>query len=236
VPVRAAGLTLLAFTLVAAGPVASETAPPAATPAASERRLYEATSRRTFEDVAHWVAVFDDPTRDAWQKPAEVVAALALAPGMWVADLGAGTGYFSRHLAAAVGPAGAVFAVETEPNLVRHLRERAEKERTPNVIPLLASFANPRLPPAALDLVLIVDTFHHIDARLDYFRNLRGVLKPAGRIAIIDWHEHDLPVGPERDHKLPHAQVVEEMRAAGFTLVEEPAVLPYQYFLIFRPG
>jgi predicted methyltransferase len=196
---------------------------------------YEATSHRSFADVEQWKARFDDPARDAWQKPAEVVAALGLRPGMSVADLGAGTGYFSRYLSATVGDAGTVLAVDTEPNLVTYLRERAEKETTANVIPVLASFDNPRLPAAGVDLVLIVDTFHHVDDRLGYLRRLRRALRPGGRIAIIDWHKRELPVGPPLDHKLAREQVIEEMTAAGYRLVGEPGFLPYQYMLIFAP-
>jgi len=205
-----------------------------ATPVPEARGPYQATSRRSFEDVEQWKRVFDDPARDAWQKPREVVRALGLRPGMWVADLGAGTGYFSGYLSAAVGPTGAVLAVDTEPNLVSHLRERAGKEALENVTPILASPDNPRLPPGATDLVLVVDTFHHIDDRLAYFRRLARCLKPGGRIAIIDWLEGDLPVGPPPDHKLSREQVIEEMRAAGYVLAEEPDILPYQYLLVFK--
>jgi predicted methyltransferase len=194
---------------------------------------FEATSRHPFDDVKQWSAVFDDPARDAWQKPKELVAALGIRAGMTVADLGAGTGYFSRHLAGAVGERGTVFAVDTEPNLVAHLRERAEQEHTANVTPLLASFDDSRLPRAAVDLVLIVDTFHHLDHRLDYLRRLRRVLKPSGRVAIVDWQAQPLPVGPPPEHKLPREQVVREMQAAGYRLTAEPGILPYQYVLVF---
>ena len=157
-------------------------------PAATNGALFEATpgSRHDFADVEHWRRVFDDPARDAWQKPRELVAALGLRPGMWVADLGAGTGYFSRYLDAVVGPTGVVFAVDTEPNLVAHLRARAEQERTASIIPILASLDDPRFPPHALDLVLIVDTYHHLDHRLAYLRRLGGTLKAGGRVAIVD--------------------------------------------------
>jgi protein-L-isoaspartate O-methyltransferase len=114
--------------------LASGCAPRAETPRPSD----DATSRHDFADVRYWSSVFDDPARDAWQKPDELVAALAIARGSAVADLGAGTGYLSRRLATAVGPQGTVFAVETEPNLVAHLRRRAEREKTPNVVPVLA--------------------------------------------------------------------------------------------------
>jgi ubiquinone/menaquinone biosynthesis C-methylase UbiE len=197
---------------------------------------HDATARHSFEDVERWVSVFDDPARDAWQKPAGVVEALLLRPGMCVADLGAGTGYFSGYLAAAVGEAGTVFAVDTEPGLVAHLRERAEHEHTPRVVPILASADNPRLPVGAVDVVLIVDTVHHIDDRINYLQRLRLVLKPGGRIVVIDFKTQDIPVGPPLEHKLAREQIVEEFGSAGYRLVSEPDILPYQYFLIFQPS
>jgi ubiquinone/menaquinone biosynthesis C-methylase UbiE len=200
---------------------------------AATPRPFAATSDQTFGDVAHWQKVFDAPARDGWQRPAEVVQALRLKEGMAVADLGAGTGYFMPYLAAAVGEPGTVFAVEPEPKLVVHLRERAEKSGAANVVPILGSFDNPRLPFRGIDLVLIVDTFHHIDERLDYMRRLRHVLRDGGRIAIIDWFKRPLPEGPPPDHKIDRGQVVAEMEAAGYRLVEEPEILEYQYFLIF---
>lgn len=208
---------------------------PAETPTAGkERRLYEATSRRSFADVDYWKPVFEDPARDKWQMPVEVVAALKLARGSCVADLGAGTGYFLPYLSKAVGASGCVLALEPEPNLVVHIRERAEKEGWSNVTPILASFDDPRLPNASVDLVLIVDTFHHLDDRLAYLQRLRRALEPEGRVAIIDWFKRPLPEGPPPDHKLARGQVVREMAAAGYQLSEEPKILPYQYFLIFR--
>src|SRR5947199_126738 len=175
----------------------------------------DATSHRSFADVEQWVAVFDDPARDAYQKPREVVRALRIRPGMRVADVGAGTGYFSRYRSAAVGAAGTVLAVDTEPELVRYLRERAEKEKTDNVVPILASPDNPRLPRGAVDLVLLVDTFHHIDHRVAYFGSLRRTLAPGGRVAVVDWQKRETPVGPEPEHRLAREQVVEERRAAA---------------------
>ena len=195
----------------------------------------QATSHHSFENVAQWIKVFDDPARDEWQKPQALVEALHIRPGMRVADLGAGTGYFSRYLAVAVGKQGTVFAVDTEPNLVAHLRSRAEQENTPNVIPILASPDNPRLPAASIDMVMVVDTYHHIDGRRDYFRRLQPCLARDGRVAIVDWQQRDLPIGPPASHKLAREKVVEEMAAAGYALVGEPTVLPYQYFLIFQP-
>jgi ubiquinone/menaquinone biosynthesis C-methylase UbiE len=196
---------------------------------------HDATSRHPFDDVEHWTSVFDDPERDGWQKPDELVRALAIEPGATVADLGAGTGYLSRRLSAAVGEDGTVLAVDPEPNLVAHLRTRAEREKTANVVPVLASTDNPRLPTGGVDLVLVLDTYHHVDDRPTYFRKLKRALRPKGRVAVIDWQKRPLPVGPDLSHKLAREQVVEEMELAGYALTSEPDVLPYQYFLIFTP-
>lgn len=206
--------------------------------AGEDAQGHDATAHQSFADVEYWQRVFDDPRRDAWQKPDEIVRAIGLRPGMAVADLGAGTGYFTSRLSRAVGATGTVYAVEPEPNLVAHLRQRAEKERADNVVPVLASLDNPRLPAGGIDVLVVVDTFHHIDARPTYFRNVRRVLRPAGRVAVVDWQKRDTPEGPPVDHRLARDQVVEEMTAAGYRLVDEPDVLPYQYLLVFtvRPA
>lgn len=196
----------------------------------------DATSHRSFADVPYWSGVFDDPKRDAWQKPDALVGALGLTPGTCVADLGAGTGYLTRRLSAAVGPTGTVLAVEVEPNLVAHLRARAEKEGTANVVPILGSLDNPRLPAGAVDVLLIVDTYHHIDGRVAYMRARRAALRPGGRVVVVDWEKRPLPVGPEMDHKLAREQVVDEMQRAGYRLVEQPSVLEHQYVLVFVPA
>jgi len=196
--------------------------------------LHDATARHSFADVAHWSAVFDDPGRDVWQKPQAVVDALAIKPGMNVADLGAGTGYFSRYLSVAVGPSGTVFAVDPELNLVAQLRKRAEQEHTANVVPVLASLDNPRLPARDVDLILIVDTLHHIDDRITYLRRLERFLHPHGRVVVIDFKKEEIPVGPPPAHKLARTDVLGEFDSAGYRLVGEPQILPYQYFLIFQ--
>jgi ubiquinone/menaquinone biosynthesis C-methylase UbiE len=218
------------------GSVRAET-PSAATPRTAmpphQHHHEPAAVHHSFEEVTHWTKVFDDPSRGEWQKPAEVIKALQLAPGMRVVDLGAGTGYFSRYLSAAVGDKGAVFSVDTEPNLVVHLRERAEQEHTANVVPVLASFDNPRIPAGVANVVLIVDTFHHIDDRTSYFRHLQHALAPHGRVAIVDFKKEKLPVGPPVEHKIARGEVIDEMKRAGYELAGEPSFLPYQYFLIF---
>jgi SAM-dependent methyltransferase len=196
-----------------------------------------ATVKHRFPGVEKARAMYDAPGRDEWQKPEALVKALRLSPGDRVADLGAGTGYFERHLAAAVGERGQVFAVEVEPALVGAIRARAEKEKTANVTPVLGSFDNPRLGRDSLDLVLIVDTYHHIDDRRGYFERLRGTLRDGGRVAIVDFEKRPLPVGPGVDHKLDKPVVIAEMTAAGYRLDQDlDELLPYQYLLVFSPA
>lgn len=154
---------------------------------------------------------------------------------MAVADVGAGTGYLSRALSAAVGPRGVVFAVEVEPNLVTHLRARAEREGTANVVPVLGSTSDPRLPAGRVDRVLLLDTYHHVDDRVDYFRRLRRTLAPGGRVVIVDWEKREDAIGPPPGHRLAREQVVAEMERAGYRLLPATAPLPHQYVLAFAP-
>jgi ubiquinone/menaquinone biosynthesis C-methylase UbiE len=196
---------------------------------------HDATAHHSFADVEHWTQVFDDPERDAYQKPAEAVQALGVRAGLTVVDLGAGTGYFTRYLSAAVGDEGNVLAVDVEPNLLVHLRQRAEQEGWANVTPVLASYDNARVPTGSADVMLIVDTFHHIDDRVHYLERLQKALRPGGRIAVIDFKKEESPVGPPLEHRLARQQVVEEFELAGYRLLEEPTLLPYHYFLIFQP-
>lgn len=189
------------------------------------------THRHQFSGAERWARIFDDPARDAWQKPDEVVQALALAPDALVADLGAGTGYFAMRLARAV-PKGRVYAVDLEPDMVRYLAERAKREGLGNVEAVRATPGDPKLP-APVDRVLIVDTYHHIEAREAYFRRLRDALRPGGEVAIIDF-TLESPVGPPRASRIARAQVAEEMQRAGYTLAAEHAFLPHQYFLVFQ--
>lgn len=191
------------------------------------------TDRHTFRDAEKWAHVFDDPQRDAWQKPHEVIQALALQPEARVADLGAGTGYFAARLANML-PRGRVYAVDIEPDMVRYLEARAKREGLANVLALEGKPDDPRLP-AKVDLVLLVDVYHHIEDRARYFRRLRLSLRPGGRIAIIDF-KLDSPEGPPRAARVAPETVKAEMGAAGYAAAAEHSFLPYQYFLVFRPA
>ena len=184
-----------------------------------------------FRDVGRWTQVFDAAERDAWQKPDEVIRALGLAPEATVADIGAGTGYFAVRLSPAV-PLGRVYAVDVETEMVKHIALRAAARGLANVIAVRGSPDDPRLP-GKVDLVLLVDTYHHIEDREFYFSRLRGMLKPGGRVAVIDF-KADSPQGPPAEARIAPGTVKAELDRAGFMAAEEHTFLPYQYFLVFR--
>lgn len=185
-----------------------------------------------FSGADRWAAIFDDPARDEWQKPDEVVRALALAPDASVADIGAGTGYFAVRLARAV-PRGHVYGVDAEPDMVRYLGERATREHLTNLSPVLAKPDDPGIP-VPVDMVILVDTYHHIPAREAYFRTLQKSFKTGGRLAIIDFTPES-PIGPSVRSRIPANRVKQELGRAGYRFLEEHKFLPNQYYLVFRP-
>jgi cyclopropane fatty-acyl-phospholipid synthase-like methyltransferase len=184
-----------------------------------------------FDDPAKFAKSFDDPARDAWQMPDKVIGALGLKSGMAVADIGAGTGYFSMRLAK-VSAGLSVYAVDIEPAMVAHLKTRAASEHLMNVTPTLASAASPNLP-KPVDVALIVDTYHHVANRTAYFRALRKALTPTGRVAIVDFRK-DSPEGPPVEFRFTAEQIEAEMKDAGYKLEVKHDFLPRQHFLIFR--
>lgn len=176
---------------------------------------------------------FDDPARDAWQMPDRVIAALALKPGQVAADIGSGTGYFTVRLAKS-SAAPKVYGADIEPEMVKYLRDRAAKEGLKNVISVQAAADNPNLP-EPVDLVLIVDTYHHIGDRVTYFRNLARSLKPGGRVAIIDFRP-DAPQGPPKAFRFSPDKFKAEMTNAGYRFAAQYNFLPQQNFLVFQLG
>jgi cyclopropane fatty-acyl-phospholipid synthase-like methyltransferase len=184
-----------------------------------------------FDDPERYAKSFDDPARDAWQMPSRVIEALALSSSSSVADIGAGTGYFSVRLARAV-PGGTVFAVDVEPSMLDHIRKRALGDGLKNVVTLQASSTSPNLP-KPVDVVLVVDTYHHLANRSVYFRELQKSLTAAGRVAIVDFRK-DSPEGPPAEFRFEADQIVAEMKQAGYRLDAKHDFLPRQHFLVFR--
>jgi len=173
-------------------------------------------------------------SRDEWQQPERVIEALALAPGARVADLGSGSGYFSVHLARAVGPQGRVYAVDVNADMNEVLRERVADEGLDNVEVILGRFEDPLLPDGAIDLVLVVDTYHHLEDRPAYFRRLRGDLAPGGRVAVIDYDDRGGWFVRWFEHKTDKPVLVREMAEAGYEVEADHAFLDRQLFVVFR--
>ncbi len=191
------------------------------------------THQHRFSNAEKWARIFDDPARDAWQKPHEVIQALKLKPDAVIADIGSGTGYFAARFAN-MTPQGRVYGLDTEPDMVKYLAERAKREGLKNITAVQAKPGALKLPEPA-DLIILVDVYHHVDNREAYFRGLRESLKTGGRLAIVDF-TMDSPVGPPRSGRVAPEQVKAELQRAGYALTEEHGFLPYQYFLIFTPA
>jgi ubiquinone/menaquinone biosynthesis C-methylase UbiE len=181
--------------------------------------------------AAEYAKHFDDPKRDAWQKPAELVKLMAVAPGMVLVDLGAGTGYLLPHLSKATGVTGKVLALDVEPQLVEYMQERAKREGLANVTAAKVPYDDPQLPPASVDRVVIVDTWHHIDGREAYAKKLAAALKPGGRVAIVEVTKKSAH-GPPRHHRLAPEQVIRELEAGGLKAKLVKESLPRQYVVV----
>ncbi|MCK6571459.1 class I SAM-dependent methyltransferase [Myxococcota bacterium] len=186
-----------------------------------------------FKDPAEWAKRFDDPARDEWQKPDAVIGHLRLSSNSKVADVGAGTGYFVVRLAPQV-PVGKVYAVDIEASMVEHTVERARGMGFSNVAGVVAPPTEAALP-EPVDVVLLVNTYHHIEARPAYFGKLRGSLLPGGRVVLVDYKKDPDVPGAPMEMRLTPEEVIEEMSAAGYRLAtRSEGALPRQYILIFE--
>jgi ubiquinone/menaquinone biosynthesis C-methylase UbiE len=175
---------------------------------------------------------YEGVNRDEWQQPQKVLAALNIRPGQVIADLGSGSGYFTFKLSQAAGPAGKVYAVDIDSDMVALVAKRAKDEGASNVETILAKSDDPVLPKESVDLIFTSNTYHHIDNRIAYFANLRKYLRPAGRVAIIDFDRRAWIEGLLR-HYTPSDFIKREMEQAGYALQQELDFLDRQSFLIF---
>jgi len=184
-------------------------------------------------DPKAYIAALEDPARDAWQKPHDVVMALDIQPGSMVADIGAGSGYFTFRFARHVGTKGRVYAVDVSSDMIAAISQKMSSLPVGTLAPILARPDDPLLPAGKIDLVFICDTWHHIDDRVAYAGKLESALAPGGRVVIVDFHKRDIPVGPNAAMKLAREDVLKDFESAGFVLSKEHTMLPYQYFLEF---
>jgi ubiquinone/menaquinone biosynthesis C-methylase UbiE len=225
---------VLAFAWLAMAPAPTPHAqqPGAAAPAGVHQHSDKTPDHfaHRFDNVEELVKRFDDPSRDQWQMPSRVIDALKLVPGDVVADIGAGTGYFTVRLARA--PARPkIYAVDIEPTMVAHLRHRATLEGLTNVTAVQASADRSNLP-ESIDAALVVDTYHHIPNRVAYFASLKTLMEPGARLAIVDFRK-GAPEGPPEQFRFTSQQIRDELARAGFSLVAEHDFLTRQLFLIF---
>lgn len=187
-------------------------------------------------DLKQYLEQLDRPERDQYQKPGQVVETLGLKAGMTVADLGAGSGYFTRRFVKAVTGTGKVYAIDVEQEMLAYTKTSIERLHIPSTVEfILASPDNPKLPSASVDLIFLCNVYHHLEDRVPYFSTVQPALKAGGRITIVDFYhdERSGDVGFPRRHLVARETVVEEMRGAGYRLLREHTFLPRQYFLEF---
>src|SRR5947208_7015825 len=188
-------------------------------PAGAQQHGQGHSERRGPSDIKQYIDALERPERDKDQRPDEVIKALNLDEYMTIADIGAGSGYFTRKFVWAVQDKGMVYAIDTEPAMLKYNEEMVEHLHTPyNAKFVVAKPDDPMLPAKSVDLIFLCNTYHHLDKRSDYFKRVRASLKPGARVAIIDfWTDGragDLGFSPE--HLVAHDTVIQEMTAAGY--------------------
>lgn len=191
---------------------------------------------RLHQDPKAYIASLEDPARDAYQKPHEVMEALAIKPGETIADVGAGSGYFSLRFAQHVGERGRVYAVDVSPDMIVHLNRRVRDHGLRNVTTILAPPDDPLLPDGSIDRFFFCDVWHHVEKQDQYLALMRRMLKPGGQVVMIDFHKKDLPVGPPSSMKIAREDLIRQMTTHGFRVAKEHTFLPYQYFVVFEVG
>lgn len=179
------------------------------------------------------LGVLEGPDRDAWQKPEQVMDALAIGERSTVADVGAGGGWFTVRLARRVGPNGKVYAQDVQQQMLESTSRRVAREGLSNVRYVRGERLDPRLPTAALDAVLMVDTYHEFENPVALLRGVGMSLKPAGRIGIINFGSDGGGPGPPFSERVKEERVVEQAAEAGLRLLGRETFLEFQYFLIF---
>jgi predicted methyltransferase len=180
------------------------------------------------EDLA---TKWNNPERDQWQHPEEIVAALALNPGATVADIGAGTGYMVAHLSRAVGKSGTVIAIDAEAAMVEYLAKRSVDLGPAKIVPRKVGSDDPELRSASVDGVLTLDTWHHVNAREAYAKKVYEGLTRGGRFVVVDY-EVESEVGPPREMRLSPEQVTKQLEVAGFRVEIAPESMPRHYMVV----
>ena len=177
------------------------------------------------------LGLLEGPDRDEWQKPDQIMDALAIADGGKVADIGAGAGWFTIRLARRVGPNGTVFAQDVQRQMLEAIRRRVAREGLRNVETRLGAGSAPNLPARSLDAVLVVDVYPEVQDRVSFLRNLAAALKPGGRIGVVNYKPGGGGPGPASEERVESSSVETDAQAAGLRVLARET-LPYQYLLV----
>lgn len=185
--------------------------------------------RRLFPPID--LGLLESPDRAAWQKPEQIMDLLHVADGSSVADIGAGAGWFTIHLARRVGPNGVVYSQDVQREMLEAIRRRVSREGLQNVRTRLGDGSNPNLQVSGLDAIVVVDAYQEVEDRVTFLQNLARALKPNGLIGVVNWNPGRGGPGPPENVRVDKASVISDVRAAGLRIVDEET-LPYQYLLV----
>ena len=174
------------------------------------------------------------PEREDEEAPSKALDALDLKPGMVVADIGAGSGYYTSRMARRVGPAGRVYATDIQQGMIDLLDRRIRSEGLANVTTVLGGMDDPKLPPRAIDLAIMVDVYHELQQPQVFLQRLKESFKPGGRLVLLEFRKEDPKVPILEVHKMSVAEVKQEMEAEGFVLERVIDVLPWQHIIVLR--
>ncbi len=174
------------------------------------------------------------PEREAEEAPSKALAALELKPGMVVADIGAGSGYYTSRMSKLVGATGKVYATDIQPGMIELLNRRIQSEGLANVTPILGGMDDPKLPPNSIDLAIMVDVYHELQTPQVFLQKLREVFKPGGRLVLVEFRKEDARVPILEVHKMSVAEVKTELEAEGFVLDKVIDVLPWQHIIVLK--
>jgi len=172
-------------------------------------------------------------TREREERCSLMLANLGIKPGMTICDMGCGNGFHTLKMAKMTGPEGTVMAVDVQPEMLKLLRDRTEKEGMENITPILGSFHNPRLPPNSIDLILLVDVYHEFSHPVTMLKAMRKSLRPEGVIVLVEFRAEDPKVPIKPLHKMSKEQILKELPANGFKLVKDYDKLPWQHMMFF---
>ncbi len=191
---------------------------------------------REIAGVMGWqgAAWLERSEREQEERTDRLVAELRVAPGAQVADIGAGTGYVSRRLAAAVGASGKIFAIDVQPEMIRLLTQLAARDRLPRIVPVLSAVDDVRLAPASVDLALMVDVYHELEFPREVLGSIVRALRPGGRVVFVEYRAEDARVPIKTLHKMTLAQIRREALVLPLELERVDETLPWQHIVVFR--